>query len=149
MCAIFMDFVKAFDRVWHCGLLFKLASHGVSLDCLPWFQEYFSHRTLSVRVGNAQSAPHVAHAGVPQGSHLGPVLFLLFINDLPRNVCIATELYADEALLQHELELSISTEQSSDPQRIQQAVTAAEELAVSWHGRFCHSKNKSFACIPA
>ena len=131
MCAIFMDFVKAFDRIWHCGLLFKLASYGVSLDCLPWFQEYLSHRTLSVRVGNAQSVPQVAHADVPQGSHLGPVLFLLFINDLPRNVCIATELYADDALLHHELELSITTEQSSDKQRIQQAVTAAEEWAVS------------------
>ena len=45
-CAVFMDFVKDFDRVWHPGLLFKLSSTGASLDCTAWFRSYLSDRTI-------------------------------------------------------------------------------------------------------
>ena len=55
-CAVFMDFVKAFDRVWHPGLLFKLSSTGASPDCTAWFCSYLSERTITVRVGTALSS---------------------------------------------------------------------------------------------
>ena len=94
-----MDFVNAFDRVWHPGLLFKLSSTGASPDCTAWFCSYLSERTITVRVGTALSSPRKIAAGVPQGSHLGPVLSLLFINGLRSHVSMSTELYTDDALL--------------------------------------------------
>ena len=101
-CAVFVDFVKAFDRVWHAGLLLTLAAYGVLSANAEWFRNYLSHRAISICVGDILSEPKHVDAGVPQGSHLGPVMFLIFINDLPEHVCIPSKLYADDALLHHE-----------------------------------------------
>ena len=67
--AVFMDFTKAFDKVWHSGLLFKLATLGVQKDSIEWIKDYLSCRYISVRVGSTLSDPHGISAGVPQGSH--------------------------------------------------------------------------------
>ena len=73
--AVFMDFRKAFDKVWHRGLLYKLTTAGVSLSSVSWLSEYLSSRTIAVRVGtNTISPRQPISAGVPQGSHLGPIL---------------------------------------------------------------------------
>ena len=135
-CAIFMDFVKAFDRVWHPGLLFKLSSTGASPDCTAWFRSYLSERTITVRVGTALSPARKITAGVPQGSHLGPVLFLLFINDLPSHVNMSTELYADDAL-PHQEQVP-----GSNYMEVEEAISDAERWATSWHGSFGHTKTK-------
>ena len=63
--AVFMDFNKAFDKVWHKGLLHKLLGNGLSSDAVAWFQSYLSSRLLNVRVGEAVSAPLKIAAGVP------------------------------------------------------------------------------------
>ena len=79
-CTVLMDFVKAFVRVWHPGLPFKLASTGAFLDCSAWFRLPLSERTITIRVGETLSSPRKISAGVTEGSRLGPLLFLLLIN---------------------------------------------------------------------
>ena len=141
--AIFMDFQKALDKVWHTGLLHKLRTLGVSPQSVSWITSFLADRTITVRIGSHYSSQHTISAGVPQGSHLGPVLFLVFINDLPSHVQIPTELYADDALLHQSFQRS--TPVLSATTTIQLAVNAAEQWALQWHGRFGHAKTKQLS----
>lgn len=80
--AVYTDFSKAFDTVDHAILVNKLKIYGISEPLLSWFQSYLSKRTLRVVVNGCSSEPYVATSGIPQGSHLGPPMFILFINDI-------------------------------------------------------------------
>lgn len=98
MGAIFIDIEKAFDRVWHNGLLFKLNHLGISNYLGNWIRDYLDQRTFQVRVGSSLSSPKFIRAGVPQGSVLGPVLFNLFFNDITDSIAPAVSigLFADD-----------------------------------------------------
>ena len=91
-----LDISKAFYRVWHAGLLHKLKSYGISGQIFGLISSFLSNRRLQV-VLDGKSYP--VNARVPQGSILGPTLFLLYINDLPDDVICDIAIYADDTTL--------------------------------------------------
>ena len=82
---IFCDISKAFDRVWHRGLLFKLREYGINGNLLNWTSHYLYNRRQKVILQTAESNIEHISAGVPQGSVLGPLLFLVYVNDIADN----------------------------------------------------------------
>ena len=137
--AVFLDFKKAFDRVWHHGLLHKLLACGISPKSVAWISSYLTNRQISVKVRNTLSEFHPITRGVPQGSHLGPILFIVFINDLIPSVAIPTEVYADDTTLHQQHQ---KTPNCQSYLELQDAITRTEEWALTWHGQFGHSKTK-------
>ena len=96
MGSYFLIFVKHFDTVDHEYLLKKLKFYGVRDTVLKWFTSYLFNREQYCKVGCATTSTRIIHCGVPQSSNLGPLLFLLYVNDLPN--CLnqsSTDMYAD------------------------------------------------------
>ena len=111
---IYIDMAKAFDKVSHKLLLHELFNIGIQGDVLKWIKSYLFNRIQSVKIDNNMSKPQKVISGVPQSSVLGPILFIIYINDLPD--CVEkpsyTCLFADDAKIGHIL-------QSSDDIRLQ------------------------------
>ena len=96
---IIMDFAKAFDKVPHRRLLHKLDFYGIRGSTHKWINSWLSGRTQKVVLDGQASDPVPVLSGVPQGSVLGPILFLIFINDLPDNIRSSVRLFADDCVL--------------------------------------------------
>ena len=97
--AVFLDISKAFDKVWHDGIIFKLKCNGISGNLLNFFRNYLSNRHQRVVLNGQESDWMGIEAGVPQGSVLGPLLFLVYINDLTDNILSEMRLFADDSSL--------------------------------------------------
>ena len=80
--AIYMDLSAAFDKINHAITVAKLERLGVGANVLSWFRSYLSNRCLEVKIGSCTSEKFTADSGIPQGSHLGPLIFLLYFNDV-------------------------------------------------------------------
>ena len=97
--AVFCDVSKAFDRVWHRGLLYKLSCIGCSSLVVKWFSSYLSSWRQRVVINGESSDWSPIRARVPQGSILGPLLFLIYINDIVKDIGSAIWLFADDISL--------------------------------------------------
>ena len=98
-CMIFCDISKAFDKVWHRGLLYKLRQNGIKGKLLTWISNYLTDRKQKVQISSATSPLLTVNAGVPQGSVLGPLLFLVYVNDIAENLLSLVRLFADDSSL--------------------------------------------------
>ena len=99
MRAIFFDISKAFDGVWHTGLVYKLQSMGITGSLQQWFTDYLYNRKQRVVLPGGTSDWTTISAGVPQGSILDPLLFLVYINDIVEDINSFIRLFADDTSL--------------------------------------------------
>ena len=97
--AVFLDISKAFNNVWHEGLLYKLKSMGISGELYNLLENFLSGRFQRVILNGQTSSWRPVLAGVTQGSILGPLLFLIYINDLPNELKSNAKLFADDTSL--------------------------------------------------
>ncbi|GFW46649.1 probable RNA-directed DNA polymerase from transposon BS [Trichonephila clavipes] len=96
---LFVDIAKAFDKIWHDGLLSKMMRLGFSDQLMKIIHSYLNSHEFRVRVENSLFTPHLILSGIPQGSLLGPKLFNLYINDIPKAVGVHLAIYADDTAI--------------------------------------------------
>ena len=132
--AVFLDISKAFDRVWHKGLLAKLERLGITGSLLKWFRSYLLGRSQRVIVDGLNSEWREIQAGVPQGSVLGPLLFLIYINDITTGIASDCFLFADDSLLLEEV---------YSPDRSAQKLNIDLQVISNWSDRWLVTLNAS------
>ena len=138
MTAIFLDISKYFDKIWHDGLLFKCKyDFFLSGPLLLWLKSYLTNRSQQVKVGDSFSATKTTNAGCPQGSVLGPLLALMYLDGLTDKVTNEILFYADDTSLyaSHTTE-DLDTVQQS----LQRDLDAIDEYARQWAIKFNTSK---------
>ena len=132
--AILLDFSKAFDRVSHRLLLIKLQHYGINGQVFDWIASFLRDRTQRVVCDGCTSGPAKVLSDVPHGSVIGPLLFLIFINDLPLFLNSTRHLFADDCLLYRKIDCI------SDANILQQDLFLLEKWADTWLMQFNSSK---------
>ena len=107
-CLVFLDVSKAFDKVWIDGLLFKIKQLGIVGSLFNWLKTYVSGRHQKGVLNGCQSTICSLTAGVPQGSILGPLLFLIYVNDITENMECIINLFADDTSVQKRIDNAAS-----------------------------------------
>ena len=126
---IMFDFSKAFDVVCHALLLEKLRLLGVQGQLLGWLRDFLVDRTMQVLVKNTTSDSEVVRSGVPQGSVLGPILFLLYINHIASNLTCSYNIFADDLKIFMKLEKESPL---ASAKQLQDDINSLHHTAVSW-----------------
>jgi hypothetical protein len=137
---VFCDISKAFDRVWHEGLLYKLGNMGIKGNLLTWFKSYLNGRKQRVVIQGSSSEWGSIKAGVPQGSVLGPLLFLVYINDIASVVQSKISLFADDTCLYID-----SADSASNATTLNRDLESLENWAKQWLINFSPEKTKSMS----
>jgi len=136
---VFCDQSKAFDKVWHPGLIYKLQTFGISGPILEWFNSYLSNRRQRVVIANATSTWKTIKSGVPQGSILGPLLFLIHINDIIDGIESHIKLFADDT----SLFITIDNDEDRCSAQLNRDLEKINQWAKSFLVTFNHEKTKS------
>lgn len=137
---VFFDIHKLFDKIWHKGLLHKLKGMGFDSIYVNWFSDYLTNRSICVKVNGALSSYKSISAGVPQGSVMGPLFFLIYINNINTGLKNPVHLYADDTCL------SINFNQTNLESKTISLNNDLEQInkwAKMWHVTFSAEKTKS------
>ena len=140
----YLDFRKAFDLVSHRHLIYKMSKYGIKNNVLKWVTSFLDQRTQRVVIRGTASQPFNVTSGVPQGSVLGPILFLIFINDLPLEVISHTSLFADDSKLFTRIvsEKNRALDNHNGHEALQRDLDAVREWAGRWKMEFNVDKCK-------
>ena len=143
---IYLDFMKAFDSVPHRRLISKLGSYGIKGEIIEWVQDFLIGRQQRVGVMGQFSRWSAVHSGIPQGSVLGPLLFVIYINDLPVNIKSHLFMFADDTKVFRQIK------NENDHKQLQEDLTEMEDWSNKWLLRFhpekCKVMNVSRKKIP-
>lgn len=137
---LMLDVAKAFDRVWHFGLIHKLINCNLSPELIVLIHSYLTNRTFNIKFGNAMSTMRQINAGVPQGSILGPILYLFYTSDFPTfnqdHNCL-TAFYADDTAV-----VTKSRDPNHAVAKLQDKVEEIEDWCEKWKVAINAQKSK-------
>ena len=131
---IYLDYTKAFDKIPHKRLLKKLWGYGIRGEIYSWIENFLSNRIQRVAVNGCFSSYENVTSGVPQGSVLGPILFVIFINDLPDVIRVMMRMYADDSTILRRLKAPDHVNQ------VQVSVNNSVKWANIWQMFYHHKK---------
>ena len=134
MDVVYLDFQKAFDTVPHQRLLKKLAAYGIHGHLYSWIEDFLKERKQKVVLNGEESSWATVSSGIPQGSVLGPTLFLIYINDLPEVVDSVIKLFADDTKLYNRVNTV------TDMEYLQKDLDNLVKWSADWQLRFNSSK---------
>ena len=143
---IVLDFSKAFDKVPHKRLLYKINQVGIDGSLLKWIEIFLTKRHQRILLEGETSIQTSVTSGVPQGTVMGPLLFLLYINDIPNAISSKVRLFADDAILYREIK------SPEDSLSLQKDLDALCEWGKTWQMSFnttkCHIMHVSHKTKP-
>ena len=134
---VYMDFRKAFDTVPHMRLFKKIEAYGIQGRVLQWIRNFLQGRRQRVVIGDGKSSWADILSGIPQGSVLGPILFVIFINDLPDVVACTAKIFADDTKIYQAIK------KPEDAARLQQDLNRLAEWSDRWQLHFNMTKCKT------
>ena len=136
--SVALDISKAFDKVWHDGLLFKLAELGIAGSLLDWLRSYLSDRKQRVIINTDYSDLQPIKAGVPQGNVLGPLLFLVFINNLFSQASNHLDIFANDSTLWS----IVDNDRKEVAESLNRDLDAIQSWAEKWIVKYNHTKTE-------
>ena len=137
VCGIFLDLSKVFDGVWHKGPIHKLKIIGIDGNLLSLIESFLHNRYQKVVLNGQSSKWQNVNAGLPQGSVLGPLFFLIYINDLPQGLHSDVKLFADDTSL-----FSVIHDVDASSATLNNDLVKIQEWAYNWKMSFNPDKNK-------